>query len=227
MYERAMRAVETFTAPKTFIRSQALLRTRKVVIPMGLALAAASVLGLVTLGASAAAAKAGGNTGTGTFVLDATTPLQARAKVGTYALRCIAAAANGGTFRIEDPDGIVLGDVAIAGGAGGTVVVNEHIKGVLTDGATDFIVGDGFDVTVAGPAKVNGLDTARLAIAAAIDGSQVPTLVLAYDVDATAAATEAIAYESGDFVREQLIFGAGLTADGTREELRRRNITLG
>lgn len=226
MYERASRAVDTFTAPKTFIRSDAQLRTRKVVLS-GAVFIAASVLGIVSLGAAAAAAKAGGNTGNGTFVLDAAAPIGARAKTGTYTLRCVVAAANGGTFRLKDPDGYVLGEVAIVAGAGGTAIVNEHIRGVLTDGANDFVVGDGFDVTIAAAPKVAGLDRAKLAAAASIDGSQVPNLVLAYDVDATAGDIEAIAYESGDFVREQLVFGAGLTPEGTREQLRRLNITFG
>lgn len=226
MYERASRTVDTFTAPKTFIRSQALLRGRKVVLN-GAAFVAASMLGVITLGGAASAAKAGGNTGNGTFVLDAAAPIGARAKVGTYTLRCIAAVANGGTFRLEDPDGFVLGDVAINAGAGGTALVNEHIRGVLTDGATDFVVGDGFDVTIAAAAKVAGLDRAKLAAAASFDGSATPSLVLAYDVDASGGDVEAIAYESGDFVREQLVFGPGLTPEATREQLRRLNITFG
>ncbi|MBW6524427.1 head decoration protein [Sphingomonas sp. RHCKR47] len=225
MYERASRSVSTFTAPKTFIRSSATLRTRKVVLS-GALFVAASVLGIVTLGTAAAAAKPG-NVGNGTFALNESAPLGPRTKPGIYTLRCIAAAANGGTFRLEDPDGIVLGDVAIAGGAGGTAVVGEHIRGTITDGATDFAVGDGFDVTVGLAPKVAGLDRAKLAAAASVDGSQEPSLVLAYDVDASAGDVEAIAYESGDFVREQLVFGAGITADTARESLRRRNITLG
>lgn len=222
MYERASRTVEAFTPPKTFIRGQATLRTRKVVLLAGAVYLAASVLGLMSVGAPAVAAKAGGNTGNGTFVLDGTTPVLSRAKTGVYTLRCIAAAANGGTFRLEDPDGLVLGDVAIAGGAGGTAVVSEHIKGTLTDGTTDFVVGDGFDITVAA-----GAGKAKLSAAAAVDGSQEPSLVLAYDTDATGGDVEALAYESGDFVKEQLVFGAGHTADSTREALRRRNITFG
>lgn len=227
MYERASRAVDTFTAPKTFIRGQATLRTRKIVLASGAAYAAASVLGVIAFGTVTSAAKAGGNTGNGTFTLDATTPAVARAKTGVYTLRCIAAAANGGTFRLEDPDGLVLGDYTIAGGAGGTVAINEHIKGVLADAGTDYVVGDGFDITVPAAAKVNGLDKTRLSAAAAVDGSQDPSLVLAYDVDATGGDVEALAYESGDFVKEQLVFGAGHTADSTREVLRRRNITSG
>ena len=62
-----------------------------------------------------------------------------------FTLRCIAAATNNGTFRLEDPDGIVLGDIVMSGGA---ATVSEQIKGALADGATDFAVGDGFDITV-------------------------------------------------------------------------------
>lgn len=227
MYERASRTLEGSSAPKTFIRGQALLRTRKVVLLAGGVYLAATVLGVLTIGAVASAAKAGGNTGNGTFVLDATSPALSRATPGVYSLRCIAAAANGGTFRLEDPEGRVLGDFALPGVASGTLTIAEQIKGVLSDAATDFVVGDGFDITVSAAAKVNGLDKAKLAVAASTDGSQEPSLILAYDVDATNGDVEAIAYESGDFVREQLVFGAGLTAENARELLRRRNITLG
>lgn len=98
---------------------------------------------------AASAAKAGGNTGDGTFVLDAEAPLRADAKPGVYKLRCIAAATNSGTFRLYHPDGSVLVDVTITGGAGGTAAVDNQIKGVITDGGTDFAAGDGFDITVA------------------------------------------------------------------------------
>lgn len=97
---------------------------------------------------AASAAKAGGNTGDGTFVLDAEAPLRADAVPGVYRLRCIAAATNSGTFRLHAPDGSVLVDVTISGGAGGNAALNDQIKGVVTDGAADFAVGDGFDITV-------------------------------------------------------------------------------
>ena len=228
MYERAQRLAEGTSAPKTFIRGQALLRTRKVVLTAGSIYAAASVLGQVTLGAAGSSVKASGaNTGNGTFVLDPTTPILAKAQAGTYALRCITAAANGGTFRLEDPNGVVLDDFALPGTANGNVPVAEQIKGTLTDSAVDFVVGDGFDITIGAAALVNGLYKAKLATAAATDGTATPSLILAYDVDATAGDIEAIAYESGDFVKEQLVLGAGLTLDGIRHDLRIRNITFG
>src|SRR5690606_11597081 len=75
----------------------------------------------------------------------ATTPLLPGAKLGVYRLRCITAVSDNGVFRLEDPDGFVLGDIAMAAGAG---AVAEQIKGALADSGTDFIVGDGFDITV-------------------------------------------------------------------------------
>lgn len=98
--------------------------------------------------AATSAAKSGGNTGNGTFVLDATTPVLANAVPGVYTLRCTVAGTNSATFRLVDPAGRVLGDFAFSG-SGATVTVADQIKGVITDGATDFVVGDGFDVTVA------------------------------------------------------------------------------
>lgn len=160
-------------APGTRSREQ-------IIIAQSAALKATTILGAIPGGTAASAAKAGGNTGNGTFVLDGTTPVLPRAKHGVYPLRCIAAAANGGTFRLEDPDGIVLGDFVVAGGAGGTVTVAEHIKGVLTDGGTDFVVGDGFDITV------SAITTKYKQLApAATDGTQIACGILYAAVDAT------------------------------------------
>lgn len=104
------------------------------------------VLGKITRGAATSAAKSGGNTGNGTLTVDGTTPVKAGAKTGVYTVRFTAAATNNGTFRVTDPDGFVLGDVVMAGGAG---AFDNDIKFAVADGATDFIVGDGFDITVA------------------------------------------------------------------------------
>ncbi|MXP24818.1 head decoration protein [Altererythrobacter indicus] len=118
-----------------------------ITVASGAVLKACAVLG-AAYGDATSAAKSGGNTGNGTVTMDATNPTLAHAKPGVYTLRCIEAATNGGTFRLEDPDGTVLGDFTISGGAGGTAAFAEQVKGVITDGSTDFAVGDGFDITV-------------------------------------------------------------------------------
>lgn len=142
-----------------------------------------TVLGKESVGAASSAAKSGGNTGNGTFVLDATTPVRAGAKLGVYTLRAITAAANGGTFELRDPDGFALGTFAITGGAGGTVTVDNDIKGVLTDAGTDFIVGDGFDITI-GAANAGAAKWVP-SPATGVSGSQIAAGLNIYLVDAT------------------------------------------
>lgn len=171
-------------------------------------LEAGAVLGAIPAGTSASAAKTGGNTGNGTFVLDATTPIQPGAKEGVYTLRCITAATNGGVFRLEDPDGNVLGDFTITGGAGGTVTVNEEIKGVLTDGSTDFAAGDGFDITISAlsykSVEYNPAGT---------DGSQIIYGILMADCDATGADTASTAFRRGPAIvnANDLVWKTGTT----------------
>lgn len=107
------------------------------------ALDAGAVLARKDIGDATVAAKAGGNTGNGTLTLDATTPELAGVMEGIYSVRCIEAAANGGVFEVKDPDGFSLGQVAVG------ATFSDHLKFAIADGATDFIVGDGFDITVA------------------------------------------------------------------------------
>lgn len=165
-----------------------------------------TVVGKITIGAASSAVKGGGNTGNGTFVLDVTTPVLANAIPGVYTLRNILAAANAGTFRLEDPKGNVLGDFLITGGAGGTVLVNDQIKGVITDGGTDFILGDGFDITIAaGSGKV------VIAVATALDGSNIPYGILVDDANATAGDVSGAVYQTGEFNGNKLILDASYT----------------
>lgn len=137
-------------------------------------LKAGTVVGLITLaGASETHA---GATGNGVLTLDATNPVRQGAKVGVYKATLITAAANGGTFRVEDPDGVVLGDVAVA------ATFDDDIKFVIADGATDFIVGDIFLITVAA-----GSGKATVFTPAAQNGSQAAGGILLADTDASAA----------------------------------------
>jgi len=127
---------------------------------------AQNLFGTATV-AAAGAGTAGANTGTGTLVLDATTPLLANAQIGTYSFKCTVAGSNSATFRVTDPKGDVLGDYAFSG-SGASVIIANQIKAALTDAATDFIVGDGFAVTV--PAGtgwatfVNGVTQTKLGV---------------------------------------------------------------
>lgn len=137
-------------------------------------LGAGTVLGKITLaGASETHA---GNTGNGVMTLDATNPVRQGAMVGVYTATCITAAANGGTFRVEDPNGNVMGDVAVAG------TFDDDIKFVIADGSADFIVGDKFLITVAA-----GSGKFTILAPAAQDGSQTAAGMLVAPVDATSA----------------------------------------
>lgn len=91
---------------------------------------------------SAAPAAQSGNTGNGTFA--ATPAVTSGAKPGIYRLEVTAAAANAGTFMVEDPDGnnVGYGTVGVAFSQGGVAFT-------LNDGSTDFAVNDGFTFAVA------------------------------------------------------------------------------
>jgi hypothetical protein len=93
-----------------------------------------------TFAATGGSAAGAGNTGNGTMGAITVT---AGAKQGVYTLEITGAAANAGAFRVTDPDGLFVddGDVAAAFSSGGLAFT-------LADGATDFVVGDTFAITV-------------------------------------------------------------------------------
>lgn len=130
-----------------------------------------TVMGARLFGAPVIAAKAGGNTGNGAL---GSLGRRDGCKVGVYTLTCIAAAANGGRFEVLDPDGYRMGD-ALAGVA----YVSPQIGFTVSDGSADFVVGDGFTVTIPeGDGKVVGLDPS------ATDGTQLADCVLLAHVTA-------------------------------------------
>lgn len=222
-------------------------------------------------GTPTAAAKSGGNTGNGTITMDATTPRLSNAIPGVYTVRCITANTNAATFELRDPNGNQIQDVALSG-AGATAAFATQVKFVITDGTTDFAVGDGFDITVAkedletfrvtapdgdviGEVAAGGTFSNQIKFAVAdgttdfvigdgfditvavgskkgklcnrtaVDGSQIADCVLAADTDTTADAL-AVCYQSGEFIREALIFGSGDSAANHEDELRDRGIYL-
>lgn len=194
--------------------------SRQITLVSGQNLKRGAVLGKVPSGAATSAVKAGGNTGNGTNVVDATTPVLSGASDGVYQVRVITAGANSATFRLTDPSGRVLGDYAF-NGSGASVTIANQIKTVITDGATDFIVGDGFDISVA-----TGAGKYKLAATAATDGSQIPAVILSEDCDATSADKVTVAYFGGTFDENACTYGTGHTAATAREHLRTRSILL-
>ncbi len=151
----------------------------------------------------------GGNTGDGTVTDVAQSATGAPAKVGTYTVECIVAAANSGTFKIVDPDGVTIGEVTIPAGAGNDVTfTGGGITLKITDGTTDFVVGDKFTIAVTASGKYLPV------VAGATDGSLKPVAILAEDADATAGdLTNKNVYIKGEFFENRLTFTGSLDAD--------------
>jgi len=169
-----------------------------------------TVLGAVSvvLGAVAAAA----NTGNGTCTLAA---LKKSTKVGDYIVTCVATAVNGGIFSVVNPEGRRLKDAVMGAYA------TDEIGFTLTDGATDFAVGDSFTIPVtAGSGKLKMVDKS------AVDGSQNAKTVLAFDCDASLADAKCAGYETGIFNKNAVILAEGTVAADVEDALRARGIFL-
>lgn len=167
----------------------------------------------VTDGVPSTGTADGGNTGDGTV-----TEVEGRRDLvtGAYNVECTVAVTNGGTFKVEDPDGNLLETVTITPGAGASVVFdNDHIKGKITDGSTDFAVGDKFTITVTiNPRQCVALDKT------ATDGSSVPYAVLLEDLDATSADKVGASALEGEFNQRSLVFASGTDVEDVRDAMR-------
>src|SRR6185369_7228125 len=97
----------TYTPDALVAGNAHLLVGKKITLLHGEVRTRGAVLGAILLGAAVSAVKAGGNTGTGTLVMDAT-PVQANAMTGVYTVRCVVAEADKGTFEVKDPTGKVI-----------------------------------------------------------------------------------------------------------------------
>lgn len=150
-----------------------------ITIKTGQVVKAGSVIGKEFVGTAASAAFAG-NTGNG--AMGAVT-VSGRAKAGVYKLTIVEPGTNVGTFQVEDPNGNVIGTgvVAAAFSAGGLAFT-------LADGTTDFVAGDGFNITVAEGASKYGLIDPE-----ATNGFEVAAGVSYDNYDATAADVKGVA----------------------------------
>jgi hypothetical protein len=129
-----------------------------------------TALGQELFGAATAAAKSGGNTGNGTCT---SVSAQANAKVGIYKAIVAIAGTNAATWNLYDPNGKLIDQKQYSGSGAAAVFANDQIHATMTDGSTDFVVGDEFDITVpAGSGDYAPLDLS------AVDGTQVAAAVL-------------------------------------------------
>jgi hypothetical protein len=202
----------TFT-PDNLIAPGFHMVTEGITLKSGANYVRGTVLEETVFGTATRAAKTGGNTGNGTLTLDATTPVLSGAEPGVYQVRLITAAANGGTFRVTAPNGVVLGDVAVG------ATFSNRVKFATADGSTDFIVGDGFDITVAAA-------TAATQKYQRVTSDAGAKLVLLEDVDATSADKAAVAAVTGAFNKPALTIGSTATIAGVERTLARLNIYL-
>ena len=132
-------------------------------------------------------------------------------KPGTYRVECITAATDGGTFAVIDPDGNRLEDLVLQGSSGATdAYASDQINFSVTDGSTDFAVGDYFHIAVARPAsygKAVEWDPTTF------DGRDKVAGLLFDAVDASAADVDGVSVVRDAEVKSALlVFGSSITA---------------
>lgn len=133
------------------------------------------------------------------------------AKAGQYRVECIAAVTNGGEFKVVSPDGDEVAVGFIVAGAGGTLVLanQRQLNLTITDAATDFAVGDFFEVFVFNelvkkvvawdPLTFDGRNNADGLLYAAVDATTVDK-------------TGVIVTREAEVRKADLIFAAAVTA---------------
>lgn len=156
-------------------------------------------------GIQVTSAAVAGNTGNGVLTL-ANPAYSKAAKPGKYLVVCTAAAANGGRFRVDDLDGVQVGEVAVG------VAFNKAVKFTIADGATDFVVGDAFEITVdldAGGESVVAWDPT------ANDGTEIAACLPLYAGQTGVGERKAIATMARDaeIIAAELAWPAGVTAE--------------
>lgn len=197
--------------PDRVVAGSAPLETRQITLVTPENRARGAVLGRI-VGAVSAPVAFAGNTGNGTFA--ATPTVGAGVIGGDYKLYIIEPAAALGTFVLIAPDGTFAGR-----GTVGTAFAGQ-LAFTLNDGATDFVAGDGFTITVAVGTKY------KLAATAATDGSHRAQCILAVATDATAADKVTNGYFRGDFDELALVYGTGHTAATVRADFDKYNSSI-
>ncbi len=153
------------------------------------------------------AAADGGNTGDGTVTLASVEEGPIVPLVGAYNLEVVEAVANGGILKLEDPNGALVAEkLTMTVGAGASTIF--EVAGMVftvTDGATDFIVGDKFSLTVAADGNMVVFATDG------VGGAQTPKAILTYEITSVGAGDEPIRPMIGGEVRANKLI---IDADG-------------
>jgi len=174
------------------------------------------VLGATLTGGAGASAALGTNTGNGAMGAITVSGL---AIVGDYKLVVIEPAANAGAFVVENPRGQIIGH-----GTVGAVFTAGGISFTLADGATDFVSGDSFTITVTGTTKYQPYDPT------ATNGLQYAAAILWSSYrDATSADRRAVANVRGPMKVQtaELLWGANVTTNGHKTTALTQLVALG
>ena len=111
------------------------------------------------------------------------------------------AGTNSGTFSVTAPDGTPLGDLTVA-----VAYSNTHFGITIADGATDFIVGDTFTITIAE-------DDWVAVVFAGTDGSQIARGISYDNYDASAADKAGVVIcRDAEVNADELTWPSGATA---------------
>ena len=198
------------------------------------------LLGKITGGGAVTAAvtadgagTSGANTGTGTVVMDSTTPILTGYALGAYSLKCISAAtadpAADAVFEIYAPNGAYIGKTD-AGTGGDTWA--KQVKFVITDKATAgeevaFAVGDGFLITLTQAANANAGKLVDYD-PAGTDGRENIYGILGNDVTVGTAAdaTGSFVYLRGLFDQNSITAKDGVVVANCKDELRTLGIYI-
>jgi hypothetical protein len=184
---------------------------------MGTVLATKSVADAVVVAA------VGGNTGNGTVTLATVVNSTTVPAPGAYTLRVNTAVAHGGVLSLIDPNGAqIASNLVMTPGAGGATVFEVGgLQFTVTDGSTDFVVGDSFTLTVA-----TGSNKLVPYSSTGAGGAQIATDVLTYEVTRTGAGDTPIRSMIAGRVRKErlVIDGVGAVTEAVIEQLRKVGI---
>lgn len=154
--------------------------------------------------ATSVAASAVTGTGTGTVTAAVVIGGPVVPLVGAYVLRCTEAVTNGGIFRLEDPNGMIVAtDLRMTAGSGqATTFKAAGLQFTVTD-ATDFVAGDYFTLTVAADGKLVPFASDG------VGGAQIPCAVLTYEASKTGSGNLPVrVLVAGEVKKERLVIDA-------------------
>jgi len=180
------------------LRDETLTFTGAVTVKAGTLLARRKV-------ATAVAASAVTGTGNGTVTAASVMAGPTVPQVGVYTLKVVRAVTNGGEWQLADPNGMIHATdlVMTIGASAATVFKAAGLQFTITDGSTDFALGDTATLTVAADGTLTPFSPTG------VGGAQIPIEVLTYDVTSTGAGGIPIrALVSGEVNKNRLIIDA-------------------